>query len=271
MFTGCSLDVHWMFAGCSLDVHWMFTGCSLDVHWMFTGCSLDVHWMFAGCSLDVHWMFTVCSLYLHCMFTVCSLDVHWMFTGCSLDVPWMFAGCSLDVRWMFTGCSLDVHWMLPQCSLPGEGRRPLVIRGRLSSFSQAVKPLFTNHYVKQIISTSFVKSAEKHESSPKCSFTEFLSLQSEGFSEPIGPTSRCDVDDNSNDLFVRFCVFIVPGVGGWGGGGVGGWGGGGVGAELRPNPVPLLRSCSGSQSSLTLNGRGSRDNTYSQQFVLLNP
>jgi hypothetical protein len=73
MFTGCSLDVHWMFTGCSLDlqaaacrsgggsggaegVPWMFAGCVLNVHWMFTGCSLDVHWMFTGCSLDVHWI-----------------------------------------------------------------------------------------------------------------------------------------------------------------------------------------------------------------------
>jgi hypothetical protein len=49
MFTGCSLDIHWMFTESSLDVHWMFTGCSLDV----PGCSLDVHWMFTECSLDV--------------------------------------------------------------------------------------------------------------------------------------------------------------------------------------------------------------------------
>jgi hypothetical protein len=26
----------------------MFTGCSLDAHWMLTGCSLDAHWMLTG-------------------------------------------------------------------------------------------------------------------------------------------------------------------------------------------------------------------------------
>jgi hypothetical protein len=60
MFTGCSLDIHWMFTDISLTSRFgraaglVFTGCSLDVHWMFTGCSLDVHWMFTGCSLIYH-------------------------------------------------------------------------------------------------------------------------------------------------------------------------------------------------------------------------
>jgi hypothetical protein len=40
----------------------MFTGYTLNVHWMFTGCSLDVHWMFTECSPGVaHTSVKVCT------------------------------------------------------------------------------------------------------------------------------------------------------------------------------------------------------------------